>query len=137
MADEVLSSRSHTAHLARLDRTLKELQRQVRERESALSQLRATTQPLPDLPSTEAAARLRQIRTLTAAYEACTPQEPILPAPDSPLPSLLALRITHKTYVEARDELAHAQKDLSALESRLHKEAADLEDAKQIGRAHV
>ena len=134
MADEAPTSRSHTAHIARLDRTLKELQRQVRDREEALSQLRATTQTLPDVPSTDVAARLRQIRTLTAAYEACTPQEPILPAPDSPLPSLLALRTIHKTYIEARDELAHAQKDLSSLESRLDKETSNLDDAKLISK---
>lgn len=132
MADAISPSRSHTVHIARLDRTLRELQRQVREREEALSKLRDSAASISDEPSTDAAQRLHQIRTLTAAYEACTPQEPVLPAPDSPLPSLLALRTTHRTYIETRDELQHARKDLTALEQRLQKETANLSDAHLI-----
>lgn len=132
MADQQPPFQSDTAHLLRLDRTLKELQRQVREREEALSKLRATTNAISDEPSTDPAARLRQIRILTTAYETCTPQEPILPAPDSPLPSLLALRTTHRTYLEARDELKHTQTELAALEQRFQKEQGNLEDAKLI-----
>ena len=132
MADASPPSRSQAAHLTRLDRTLAELRRQVVEREEALSKLRRTASPSSDEPSTDAAQRLRQIRTFTAAYEACTPQEPTLPAPDSPLPALLALRTTHKTYLEARDELSQTQKDLLALEQRVQKENSNLEDAKLI-----
>ncbi len=133
MADAPIS-RAATSHIARLDRTLKDLQKQVAEREAALANLRASSKPISsyDEPSEDPATQLLQIRQLTAAYESLTPEEPVLPAPDSPLPSLLALRGTHATVLETREELHEAKKDLGVLEQRLKKEEADLDDANLI-----
>jgi hypothetical protein len=72
---------------------------------------------------------------LTTAYESLTPMKPNLPSPDSPLPSLLALRLTHKTLQATKYSLAQTHIDLRNVEQRLEKENADLEDATSIGKS--
>lgn len=76
-----------------------------------------------------------QIRALTAAYESLTPQEPYLPSPESPLPSLLALRTTHKTIQETKASLARTSISLRKAEQRLEKEESDLNDANLITKS--
>lgn len=76
-----------------------------------------------------------QIVQIKSAFEALTPVEPYTPPPDSPLPSLLALRTTHGTTSEAKSALIITKNDLSHVEQLLQKEAADLEDGRLIENA--
>lgn len=76
-----------------------------------------------------------QISQIKSAFEALTPAEPYTPLPDSPLPSLLALRTAHGTTSEAKSALIITKHDLSHVEQLLQKETADLEDGRLIESA--
>lgn len=76
-----------------------------------------------------------QIGQIKSAFEALVPVEPYIPLPDSPLPSLLALRTTHITTGEAESALIITKNDLSQVKQLLTKEAADLEDGRLIKNA--
>jgi hypothetical protein len=64
-----------------------------------------------------------------------TPVEPWLPAPESPLPALLALRSTDKCIKETRESIIKTECDLKTTMQRLEKEKADLNDAELIQNA--
>lgn len=91
--------------------------------------------PVPADPEIDTAAQFHQIRALRIAYETLTPQEIYLPPADSPLPSLLALRTTHRTIGASKSDQPRAQNELERVEQRLHKEQADLDSAKLINEA--
>ncbi|KFY39562.1 hypothetical protein V494_03923 [Pseudogymnoascus sp. VKM F-4513 (FW-928)] len=133
--ENTTSSRATSAHVARLDRTLKDLQGRVKEQEEALKKLRAAGKPFQEEPDSNKNVHLRQISQIKSAFEALTPVEPYTPPPDSPLPSLLALRTTHTTTSEAKSALAITKHDLSNVEQLLQKETADLEDGRLIETA--
>lgn len=76
-----------------------------------------------------------QIGQIKSAFEALAPVEPYTSLPDSPLPSLLALRTTHRTTAEAKSALIITKNDLSHVEQLLQKETADLEDGRLIKNA--
>lgn len=76
-----------------------------------------------------------QIRQIKSAFETLTPTETYAFPPDSPLPSLVALRRTHSTASEANSTLIVAKNNLFNLEQLLQKEAADLEDGRLIEKA--
>jgi hypothetical protein len=94
--------------------------------------LRESSKTFPQAPSDDPVTQLRQLRVLKSAYDACTPREPQLPSPESPLPSLLALRTLHRTIQESKAALASSQIDLSKAEQRLEKGQSDLNDANLI-----
>ena len=150
--DDSSVSRASAAHAARLDRTIKDLQNRIKEQETALEkvcqltlgiqllyliaiQLRLISRPIPTEPSAESATRLQQLRMLTTAYEFLVPKEPYFPLPDSPLPSLLALRNTHQNILDTRTALAQANADLTKAEQRLEREQANLDNANAITKS--
>jgi hypothetical protein len=71
---------------------------------------------------------------LRAAYESSTPRDPYLPPSSSPVPALLALRITHQTIQDTKACLSKTQADLTRAERRLEVELADLDDAHSLSR---
>ncbi|OAF57580.1 hypothetical protein VC83_04859 [Pseudogymnoascus destructans] len=133
--ESIPNSRATSAHVARLDRTLKDLQRKLEEQEEVLKKLRAAGKPIQEEPDSNKDIRLLQISKIKSAFDALTPVEPYTPLPDSPLPSLLALRTTHITTSEAKSALSITKHDLSQVEQLLQKEAADLEDGRLIENA--
>ena len=88
-----------------------------------------------DEPAQDLNLRLRQLRTITAAYKALTPPEPILPQPNSPLPALLALRSTLNLIDQTKTSLTDTKEDLSKARLRLDQEEADLRDARSTTQA--
>lgn len=83
-------------------------------------------------PSEDTALHLLQLRQLTAAYTSLIDAQPLLPKPDSALPSLIALRTTFNTAQRTKAELSTALAELVKIELRAQKEAADLHDATLI-----
>jgi hypothetical protein len=58
-----------------------------------------------------------------------------LPSPESPLPSLLALRTIYKTIQETKISLVQTRISLAKTEQRLEKEESDLNDANLIAKS--
>ena len=87
-------------------------------------------EPSPDLKS-----RLRQLRTITAAYESLTPTGPTLPSADSPLPALLAIRNTQRLIKETKVSIGTAGENLSEARKQLNQEEAGLLDAQLMADA--
>jgi hypothetical protein len=77
-------------------------------------------------------ARLAQTRRVKKAYDALLQSEPDLPAPDYPLPLLVALRETSRVIEESKASVASLQESLAADRQRLKSEEDDLRDAKLI-----
>lgn len=83
-------------------------------------------------PGLELQARLAQTRRVKKAYDSLLQSEPDLPAPDSPLPLLIALRETSRVIEESKASVASLQETLAANRQRLRSEEEDLRDAKLI-----
>ena len=99
-------------------------------------QLRETTSPVSvDKPDEDPASRIRQLRTITAAYKSNTSAEPILPSSDSPLPALLALRATLKTVDETKIAVRESRGQIVDAHSEFRRKEADLQDARQMTAA--
>ncbi|PGH13028.1 hypothetical protein AJ80_06512 [Polytolypa hystricis UAMH7299] len=130
--DRSSSDIDHQAYNRRLDQTLRALQDQVRRQEVALEELRLSKQvelPRPDL---DPIARLAQIRRAAAAYKALSNTEPELPAANSPLAGLLALRETARLAQELKETISVTAKDLASGRERLKTEEGNLRDAQMI-----
>lgn len=97
-----------------------------------LIQLRASTASIEPEASSDPKSHLLQLQALKAAYETVTPQEPWLPPADSPLPALLALRVTDRCVKESQECIAQTDSELKEIQTRLEKEQADLSDANVI-----
>lgn len=85
-----------------------------------------------DEPSPDPKIRLRQLRTITAAYQSLTPAEPLLPMPDSPLPALLAMRSTLNLVDQTKASISEDKESIEKAKQRLQQEQADLKDARSI-----
>ncbi|RDL34657.1 Uncharacterized protein BP5553_07785 [Venustampulla echinocandica] len=132
MATSSQKSRAAASYATRLDRTLKALQDRVTEQEALLDELRASTASVDTERSADPRSHLLQLRALTAVYETLTPQEPWLPAAESPLPSLLALRATNTCIKETQECITQTEGDLKEAQQQLEKEEAHFSDAKLI-----
>ncbi|PGH05176.1 hypothetical protein GX51_03075 [Blastomyces parvus] len=122
----------HRAYNQKLDQTLSQLQDQVKRQEDALRKLRhSATNGLPR-PGLEPRMRLAQIQRATKAYKALSQTEPDLPHPDSPLPTLLALRETSRQILELKSSIGATAADLSTNRGRLKAEQAAARDAQLI-----
>ncbi|KAI8965267.1 hypothetical protein F5Y11DRAFT_313496 [Daldinia sp. FL1419] len=126
------SDESDLFHTSRLQETLRELQEQVKEREAALNELRATS----------SLHRMSQSQPPTApwdimriAYDELASQIPFLPYPESVLPALLALRKTHQTAEETRAYLASHKNSVEKTKRRLEVEKSNLEDQKALSQS--
>ncbi|KAI6715285.1 hypothetical protein JHW43_002262 [Diplocarpon mali] len=131
MGDEQLARSAHY-HKTRLHTTLQALQDRVKEQEAVLQELRVSTIPLEAQPSADPETHLQQLKALKAAYESLTPLEPWLPPRESPLPGLLALRVTNQVISESEDSMTQAEVQLKQIRQRLAQERADLEDAQLL-----
>lgn len=89
----------------------------------------------PVLPASESRTYLHQIRILTETYRSLLPARPYLPPPESPLPALLAHRLTSGCVAETAARHATATAEHAALQVRLDAERADLADARAIQSA--
>lgn len=86
-------------------------------------------------PSEDDASRVRQLRTITAAYKAVASAEPLLPSPDSPLPALLALRSALKLVDQSKISIRGYRLQIIEALSRLRQEISDLKDTRQMNSA--
>ncbi|EEQ87628.1 hypothetical protein RJZ56_004311 [Blastomyces dermatitidis] len=122
----------HRAYNQKLDQTLSQLQAQVRRQEDALQQLRRSTIHGLPRPGLEPRMRLAQIRRATKAYKSLSQTVPDLPHPDSPLPTLLALRESSRQILDLKSSIDATAHDLSASRERLKAEQAAARDAQLI-----
>ncbi|KAL1970110.1 hypothetical protein VTN77DRAFT_6515 [Rasamsonia byssochlamydoides] len=128
-----LSPEAIQSYHRKLDDTIKGLQGHIKRQEDVLRKLRASKQGLEvPRPGSDLQARLAQTRRAKKAYDALLQSEPDLPAPDSPLPLLLALRETSRVVEESKASVANLQESLAANRQRLKSEEDDLRDAKLI-----
>jgi hypothetical protein len=79
-----------------------------------------------------AQARLKQSNRAKNAYRALLQAEPELPAPDSPLTSLIALRETSRVLDESKAIIKSLQESLASDRQRLRLEEDNLRDANLI-----
>lgn len=143
-----------TAYEIRLSKTVQHLQDQVKQHKDTLEKVCLTLEiifgPLAEQklklrldsssssieePSRDPAARIRQLEVITAAYKTLTLAEPVLPAADSPLPALLALRSTHTLIGETKDSIIVTRDKSSEIHTRLQQESDNLRDANSISDA--
>ncbi|PHH77719.1 hypothetical protein CDD80_281 [Ophiocordyceps camponoti-rufipedis] len=117
-------------HAANLDHTLKELQRKVQEHEAELERLRASLGPEAANPSPRT-----QLAVIKSALEEVTKSEPFLPSSGSVLPSLIALRKTHRTAIESETEITAQKPRLDRARSQLEEAQASLTDQKLLNDA--
>jgi hypothetical protein len=78
---------------------------------------------------------LAQVRRAKKAYDSLLQSEPELPAPDSPLPVLIALREASQLLEESKASIASLTASLAADRQRLQIEESNLRDAKMITNA--
>ncbi|KAL1956532.1 hypothetical protein VTO42DRAFT_7095 [Malbranchea cinnamomea] len=116
----------------RVDRTLLRLQEQVEQQETTLQELRRSRPidlPRPDLDPRE---RLAQIRRATEAYRSLAKRDPEIPAADSPLGGLLALREYTRLVNGLRESITAAARTLNEDRERLKVEETNLRDGDVI-----
>ncbi|KAL2003689.1 hypothetical protein VTN02DRAFT_2720 [Thermoascus thermophilus] len=116
----------------KLDKTLRELQDHVKRQEDALQKLRASRPMELPRPGMGPQERLSQVRRAKKAYDSLLQTDPELPAPDSPLPVLLALRETSRLLDESKASVSTIAEKLSADRQRLKVEEGNLRDARMI-----
>ncbi|KAJ9365450.1 hypothetical protein C8Q69DRAFT_297553 [Paecilomyces variotii] len=129
---EPLNAAVILAYNRRLDNTLEDLKEHVQRQEEALQELR--TKRSIDLQSsdTEPRARLAQIRRAKKAYDSLLQTEPELPAPESPLPALIALRETVKHLQETKASISAIAEAVAVDRQRLKAEEVNLRDNQLI-----
>lgn len=138
-------------HTKNVDRTLKELQRMVKEHEYALNQVCFKTfcrtthgslltasqlrdKPAPSFPGGLLSAKA-SLDIMTTAYRTVAESPPILPSHGSVLPALLALRKTHTAILESNDYSKSQGASLEKLRRQLEAGKADLQDQKALQAA--
>ncbi|GBF61584.1 hypothetical protein TMEN_4088 [Trichophyton mentagrophytes] len=129
-----LTAADYEEYNRQIDKTLRGLREQVQRQESALKELRASTNPL-ELPRPHLAPheRLAQTRRAIQAYKSLLSDgEPQLPAPDSPLNGLLAIREARRLVQEFKHTIPSTAEQLVRDRERLKAEEADLQDANAI-----
>ncbi|KAI1767607.1 hypothetical protein GGR53DRAFT_100844 [Hypoxylon sp. FL1150] len=127
-----LTSDSDAAHATHLQNTLKELQAKVKEHETALEELRATSHGRRGLQPQPPAA---PYEIMKAAYDGLASETPFLPYPQSVLPALLALRKTHQTVEETKAYLATHKDSVERAKRRLEAEKSNLEDQRALNQS--
>ncbi|KAF2174867.1 hypothetical protein K469DRAFT_647856 [Zopfia rhizophila CBS 207.26] len=123
---------------SRLDHTVKQLQARVKEQETALEKLRASSKS--DLhsaayASTDPREKLHQLLVVKDAYQRLTPTAPFLPTKPSVLPALLAARTIQQTIEGTKEAISSTREQLKQTESTLRQEKLNLHDANLITRA--
>ncbi|KAB5580494.1 hypothetical protein GE09DRAFT_1082436 [Coniochaeta sp. 2T2.1] len=121
-------------HSSHVDRTLRELQRMVKEHEHALHKLRL--KPTPSFPGVSQEAKEKaSAEAIANAYRAVANDQPLLPSHGSVLPALLALRKTHRTISESKEYAKAHSASMDKAKRQLEQEKADLEDQKALQAA--
>ncbi|OAA82061.1 Centromere protein Cenp-K [Akanthomyces lecanii RCEF 1005] len=123
-----MASSEDSAHANNLEYTLKELRREIRDREQQLNILRAS-QEEADL------APIAQVQVITAALEQVTNAEPFVPIAGSILPSLIAMRKTHAVISESNALVTEQAKSQEAQNKQLEADRAALKDQNLIHEA--
>ncbi|KAI9694290.1 MAG: hypothetical protein M1820_009049 [Bogoriella megaspora] len=113
----------------RLNRTLQKLQDQVAEQRRALETLRESSDhPAPRTPSSHPQTHTRQLQAVKASYENLTNEKPSFPSADSPIPSLIATRVTEEKISGLKHTITDSQSELERAQSRLEDEERNLRD---------
>ncbi|OIW35327.1 hypothetical protein CONLIGDRAFT_53733 [Coniochaeta ligniaria NRRL 30616] len=134
MEDQAAALTVDDLHSRQVDRTLKELQRMVKEHELALDKLRAS--PPPSFPEASQLAKAKaSVDAVASAYRAVAESPPLLPSHGSVLPALLALRKTHLTIAESSVYATSQSVSLDKSKRQLEHEKANLEDEKALQAA--
>ncbi|OAL72255.1 hypothetical protein A7D00_3253 [Trichophyton violaceum] len=129
-----LTAADYEEYNRQIDKTLRGLREQVQRQESALRELRASTNPLElPRPHLQPHERLAQTRRAIQAYKSLLSDgEPQLPAPDSPLNGLLAIREARRLVQEFKHTIPSTAEQLVRDRERLKAEEADLQDGNAI-----
>ncbi|KAL1976312.1 hypothetical protein VTN31DRAFT_2594 [Thermomyces dupontii] len=129
-----LSDEAIESYNRKLDETIRSLQEHVKRQEDALRELRRSNQRKNDLPKPglDLRERLAQVRRAKRAYDSLFQSKPDLPPPDSPLPSLVALRETARVIAESKASIRSLQESLPWYRGRLGTAEEELRDAKLI-----
>ncbi|EZG04578.1 hypothetical protein H106_05484 [Trichophyton rubrum CBS 735.88] len=129
-----LTAADYEEYNRQIDKTLRGLREQVQRQESALRELRASTNPLGlPRPHLQPHERLAQTRRAIQAYKSLLSDgEPQLPAPDSPLNGLLAIREARRLVQEFKHTIPSTAEQLVRDRERLKSEEADLQDGNAI-----
>ncbi|KAJ2900284.1 hypothetical protein MKZ38_002502 [Zalerion maritima] len=126
------------AHAARMDHTIKDLRRMVKEHQDAFSSLHAASTQngqLQQKTDRAGAAQARSLAVSKATFEHLSQSKPVLPLPESTLPALLALRKTHQTIEESKDVIASQETSIEEARKRLEQEKANLADQHALTQA--
>ena len=83
-------------------------------------------------PSSNPGERLKQLRSIKAAYDALTPSNPTLPSSDSLLPALLAARSLNQTITKIRTDIDSDEIKLQELLQRQQKTSRDVRDGELL-----
>ena len=86
-------------------------------------------------PSGDPKTRLRQLRTIIAAYKTLTGTEPVLPSSGSPLPALLAVRTTLKLIDQSKQTIKETKDRLIKAQAELQCENQSLKNAQYLSSA--
>ena len=71
---------------------------------------------------------LQQLRTIKTAYDSLTHSKPNLPPTGSPIPALLATRVTERKITGTREAISESQSRLEHVRQRLKQEEQNLQD---------
>ncbi|ATY59132.1 Centromere Cenp-K [Cordyceps militaris] len=123
-----MASFEDRAYTNSLEYTLKELRRELREREQHLAELRASQEEGILSP-------IAQVQVITAAFNEVTNAEPFVPMAGSLLPSLLAMRKTHTIIAESNALAKEQAKEQEAQNRQLEADRATLKDQNLIHEA--
>lgn len=85
-----------------------------------------------DEPSHDPVSRIHQLRTITTGYRALTDAEPLLPAPYSPLPALLALRNSNNSIDQTKTSITVTEKKIVKDRELLSQEEDDIRDSRLL-----
>ncbi|TQV96789.1 hypothetical protein IF1G_04029 [Cordyceps javanica] len=123
-----MASSEDRVHANNLEYTLKELRREVREREQQLNRLRASQEEAVLSP-------IAQVKVITAAFDDVTDAEPFVPMASSLLPSLLAMRKTHSVIAASNALIEEQASTQEAQNKQLEADRAALKDQNLIHEA--
>ncbi|XWW92645.1 hypothetical protein V2A60_000570 [Cordyceps javanica] len=123
-----MASSEDRVHANNLEYTLKELRREVREREQQLNRLRASQEEAVLSP-------IAQVKVITAAFDDVTDAEPFVPMASSLLPSLLAMRKTHSVIAASNALIEEQANTQEAQNKQLEADRAALKDQNLIHEA--
>jgi hypothetical protein len=87
---------------------------------------------VPTTPSSNSVDRLKQLRTIKAAYDQLTPTRPNLPGPGSVIPAILAAETVQQTITTTKGAIESTRSQQDSISRQLERENAHLSDARLL-----